>query len=221
MYKFLTLYSVLVAAATIFSSPLRDDLAARGTSSTADRPYAAFVEYLESTGTQYIDTGITATTAIRPSIGFLGKQVGEFFFGGGDSSSSGFGLRFRGYGNETITVAWGWTKTLTYWNYQRAYPYDVVFFNSAGRMKLNNQGSNTLNFSETYSSTFALFGRNIGGIVTPCAVRIYYAKLGDLDLLPVRIGNEGFMLDTISGELFANQGTGSFIVGPDIAPLDL
>lgn len=36
-----------------------------------------------------------------------------------------------------------------------------------------------------------------------------------LDLIPVRLGDVGYMLDTISGELFGNEGIGSFIVGPD------
>lgn len=37
-----------------------------------------------------------------------------------------------------------------------------------------------------------------------------------VNLLPVRIGNTGYMYDTVSGQLFGNTGTGDFILGPDI-----
>lgn len=39
-----------------------------------------------------------------------------------------------------------------------------------------------------------------------------------LDLIPVRVGNVGYMYDRVSGKLFGNVGTGSFILGPDVAP---
>lgn len=37
-----------------------------------------------------------------------------------------------------------------------------------------------------------------------------------LDLIPVRKGNVGYMYDKVSGQLFGNAGTGSFILGPDV-----
>lgn len=42
-------------------------------------------------------------------------------------------------------------------------------------------------------------------------------KGGDvvLDLIPVRIGQVGYLYDSVSGELFGNAGTGTFVVGPD------
>ena len=46
--------------------------------------------------------------------------------------------------------------------------------------------------------------------------RIDKAGMKVLDLIPVRIGDEGYMYDRISGNLFGNQGSGKFILGPDI-----
>ena len=41
-------------------------------------------------------------------------------------------------------------------------------------------------------------------------------KIGNrMNLIPVRVGQVGYMYDTVSGQLFENSGTGSFIVGPD------
>lgn len=51
--------------------------------------------------------------------------------------------------------------------------------------------------------------------------QIYHNQKLILDLIPVRFTNadsisEGAMYDLVSGELFRNQGTGSFLIGPDI-----
>ena len=35
------------------------------------------------------------------------------------------------------------------------------------------------------------------------------------DMIPVRVGSVGYMYDRVSGQLFGNDGTGDFIVGPD------
>lgn len=37
-----------------------------------------------------------------------------------------------------------------------------------------------------------------------------------MDLIPVRIGDIGYMYDKVSGKLFGNEGTGEFILGPDV-----
>lgn len=36
------------------------------------------------------------------------------------------------------------------------------------------------------------------------------------DMIPVRVGQKGYMYDKISGELFGNAGTGDFILGHDV-----
>jgi hypothetical protein len=36
------------------------------------------------------------------------------------------------------------------------------------------------------------------------------------DFIPVRKGNIGYMYDRVSGQLFGNQGTGEFVLGPDL-----
>lgn len=39
-----------------------------------------------------------------------------------------------------------------------------------------------------------------------------------VDCCPVRVGNVGYLFDRVSGQLFGNSGTGSFVLGPDVAP---
>ena len=54
----------------------------------------------------------------------------------------------------------------------------------------------------------------------PCMI-VYYLKWYKankliLDLIPVRIGDEGFMYNKVDGTLFGNAGTGRFILGNDV-----
>lgn len=37
-----------------------------------------------------------------------------------------------------------------------------------------------------------------------------------LDLIPVRVGNVGYMYDRVSRKLFGNTGTGDFAIGDDV-----
>lgn len=51
--------------------------------------------------------------------------------------------------------------------------------------------------------------------------RIYSLKViengkVELDLIPVRVGSEGYMYNRVNGQLLGNSGSGSFILGPDI-----
>lgn len=50
--------------------------------------------------------------------------------------------------------------------------------------------------------------------------RLYYLKFTKggtvvCDLIPVRVGQVGYLYDKVSGNLFGNSGTGNFILGPD------
>jgi hypothetical protein len=48
-------------------------------------------------------------------------------------------------------------------------------------------------------------------------LKIYENNILVQDLVPVRKGNVGYMYDMVSGKIFENAGTGSFILGPDKA----
>ena len=53
------------------------------------------------------------------------------------------------------------------------------------------------------------------------AVKIYDAN-GVLvrDYIPVRKGTVGYLYDRVTGKLFGNDGTGDFVVGPDVVPVE-
>lgn len=67
-----------------------------------------------------------------------------------------------------------------------------------------------------------LFNRGRDTIIhRDIGARIYWFKVYlfnelMLDMIPVRVGNVGYMYDRISGRLFGNSGTGEFVLGSDI-----
>lgn len=84
--------------------------------------------------------------------------------------------------------------------------------------------SGTINISQGFANTspIAIFARSVtdpGWINV--GMRCYYFKAWKndnriLDLIPVRVGQVGYMYDRVSGQLFGNANVGDFILGPDV-----
>ena len=197
---------MLIAARESFAAAARKRL-----------PYDAEVEYLQSSGTQYIDTGVGGGSetdfelrAMMPSP--TGRQIA-----GARSTSSNFryvqiqsnpvGNIYFGYNNST---SFGSYKTLSGWMTLRAagnrcYVDDVLLhtftaaqFASAGTIWLHaTHGVSTQGTAVLRISTARVWS---GGAL----VR---------DYIPVRVGTTGEMYDRISGTFATRVGT--FVVGPD------
>lgn len=72
----------------------------------------------------------------------------------------------------------------------------------------------------TNTSKFAIFSSTSKSSFT--RGKLYYFKVWDVgtvifDFIPVRVGTVGYLYDKVSGELFGNNGTGSFTLGPDVS----
>lgn len=74
----------------------------------------------------------------------------------------------------------------------------------------------------TNSRNIVLFNRASDNIIErDLGMRLYSFSIEDntgvlLDMVPVRIGQTGYMYDYVSEQLFGNGGTGSFTLGPDM-----
>ncbi len=188
------------------------------------------LEYLESTGTQWIDTGITPTNNTGVTIDFqytntsgteqlLCGAVGNNFVI--DRVASQFAYAYRtGYGldelfNVTTTeLTTRYTATLNWKN-------DGIFHMGNITSKLN-----SINFTSTCH--FYIFAggydRSSNGVNMPMYGRVYSTKLSNngsiiADFIPARRNSDGElgMYDTVSGTFFTNAGTGTFIAGPEIS----
>jgi hypothetical protein len=79
----------------------------------------------------------------------------------------------------------------------------------------------TLNSGNIYLFAFNYNGE--GSTWRPAKMKLYSCKITDngtvvRDFIPVRVGQTGYMYDKVSGQLFGNSGTGSFILGRDKLP---
>lgn len=204
------------------------------------KPYDAEIEYLESTGTQYVDTGVVpsvpsdtvyckmaSTATTYPSSTPLSRNA---FFGVLDGyGSNDFGARiswYAGYyGVETNNRVVASTEPIqangklgkvTEWTLG-ASERKVVYDGSTTTT------SNVVTTSHTYSGSAWIFGANGtgtgGGGLLACRVYAYkFWRNGVLlqDFIPVRIGQTGYLFDRVSGQLFGNAGSGKFVIGPDV-----
>jgi hypothetical protein len=189
-------------------------------------PYDAEVEFLQSTGTQYVDTGVLANGEFDFDYMFRMNTFRDNTVGMGARSASQFLTALQINGARKFAFAYlgtVWTKGT--WNVsdidyrvqlhfhsgsQSGIVNDVVLFTD------NNVGTESLNLP------IYIFKRSNSGTETTYGLsgRFYFCKIwqnGVLvrDLIPVRVGTTGYMYDRVSGALFGNAGTGAFGYGND------
>lgn len=179
-------------------------------------PYDAEIEYLESSGTQWIDTLIHPTTGYGFELygGFTAFNNNEFF-GGGNNYDNGLGICTHGSGTYGIVV--GTTEVCTLSAINNVMHLFLV--NSDGTVYIDNEykGQSTTSMPDG-NYTMNIF-RHSATKVTQ-AEKIYYCKIFNneslvFDGIPVRKDGVGYMFDKVSKTLFENKGTGDFILGPD------
>lgn len=191
-------------------------------------PYDAEVEYLESTGTQWIDTGVLPDFDMIARITLSYQQ---------NSVYAAWGTRGTSYYNRAYTSAYNTTtiSTSTFYGGQ----FDNVIANNITNIKpavgqifdfklskdggwldgVKVNGWNGTPQPFTPYGTIYLFGRN-DPANTKSVCRIYHFSLelnGELvrDYIPVRKGTVGYLYDRVTRKLFGNAGTGDFVLGPD------
>ena len=213
-------------------------LGARRGTPTPPLPYDAEVEYLESTGSQWIDTGIQGSASLEISCRFKRTDI--------DSSTSRLvygayvtGGSIIGCGGVNSSSHFSWNAISTSQSssaYADTSWHDSVLSTTVGNKFFKLDGEIVGTTSNTNVSTgtmpIILFGRNPNTssgtrTLTPCSISTFSinaATTGQLliDLISVRFTNEhnqseGAMYDRVSGQLFRNAGTGEFGFGTDIA----
>lgn len=196
-----------------------------GTGAFAAGPEAVYtkVDYIQSSGTQYIDTRYypTSNTRVVCSVAGFPRTSGTTLFGARTSASSSDRFAF-------IAAADSSVYRTDFYNNNVSFGTAVNF---AGRYVIDkNMATTTLdwttamtNTSGTFSCPYPLFlfaCDTAGTASSFSSAAIYYFQIyesGSLvcDLVPV-VRSDGTMglLDQISGFFYANSGTGTFVAGP-------
>ena len=222
----------IMLSAVVCSSPVRSALGAERNKGTKPMPYDAELEFIESTGTQYIDTGLWFTDDTQlECVMSEGSDLSSLSTGGGGavtgSTINGYGQywRFIGYSKNTNgNFYWdgnvlcnGSFITCTMDSARKVYRDGSYVFDACveGYHNVENQ------FTRMY-----IFAQLISNTINPRLYKVKSFKIirgGEIivDAYAVRFTNEngeteGAMYDIISGMFFRNQGTGAFLIGPDL-----
>jgi hypothetical protein len=190
----------------------------------ASLPYDAEVEYLESDGTAYIDTGIKSDGNLHIKTYlvdfFVYANGGKWPFGGRTSSSRDMFGMYINNNDKNVYFAYHTNSGYTKCNEYTSYPQSCIVEIGNGVIKIGETLHTYSSATFTSTKNLLLFGLNNGEsqLVWPIKIGATYLTNGTqtLDLIAVRKNGIGYMYDKISGQLIGNSaGSGAFILGPD------
>lgn len=185
------------------------------------KPYDAEIEYLESTGTQWIDTGLIHTTGYRYLIDIAVMKNDSSYRSIIGAATSGNNGKFY------LSTVIGSPYSM-YLNNKEITP--VIDIYSRFQLSLVQSNTTTILYHNEdvlgsarcldFGLPVMLMARN--SINAKMIGRYYAFQAWDgnntllADFIPVRVGQVGYMYDKVSCQLFGNQGSGSFILGNDL-----
>lgn len=190
-------------------------------------PYDAEIAYLESTGEQWIDTGIYADNRYTISFKIEDKPLTNKGTYGlfGEYVGSGGKLCYMSIDKQTSNrFSGGWDGyTFGAWSVQSWGGNTYEFVMNRNKSMVN--GSLWASYSSTVinESGYTMLIFNVNNTwFEKSRVKLHYFKIEMdskpiIDLIPVRVGNVGYMYDRVTRKLFGNKGTGAFVLGPDVA----
>lgn len=190
------------------------------------------IEYLQSTGMQYIDTGIYAVNDIvvegsviiadyTPNLPARGWVII-----GTDYTGSGYTFVIRQPNRESSVIlhamfgGW-WTSNPLSGSLDAGVVTTFRFERATKKFFVNGKPITTSNPSD-FSQHKILIGKNMNQdfAETPSlkisSIKLYIGDNLVRDYIPVRVGSVGYMYDRVSGQLFGNSGTGAFVLGADL-----
>ena len=199
-------------------------------------PYDAEVEYLESTGTQYIDTGVILDSTYGIDICFAPMEsasgVSEHGIFGSSVSGSGTVHNVLQIHSSAGGVGLWMPSNTRICNYAITvgdYQHWQINLGNANNVVVDgtNRGSTHPTTASACPYSVYLFAHNVGGSLKSgscSSMRLASWKVYDgngnlvQDCIAVRVGTVGYLYDRVSGKPFGNAGTGDFQCGPDVVP---
>lgn len=188
-------------------------------------PYDAEVEYLQSSGTQYINLpmNVKSDTFFELDMYFIPiyNDTSRYSIFSSNPFQQ-FESKFYSMNSTTYYIMYdstiGTLNSLGGWGGTEG-NYTHYILSTSG--KTNNAGT-YIALSRPLTANITAF-RLFGGYHDSNRYPVKFHKMKItagttvlFDLKSVRVGQVGYMYDSISGELFGNNGTGNFILGNDI-----
>lgn len=189
------------------------------------------VEYIESTGTQYIDTGVTGKNTL--SFYVKTNSGANTLFGAEDTTDTNKCMAIAGStweGNDTDYIRYLTTNGIPLVVKLSSYDNYVLEISNTKATVYYDKQSNTISLTPTDNTvnyTIYLFARNKDGIASSFSARkIYLFKIYESDVLirdfiPCyrKADNVIGLYDLVNNVFYTNQGTGTFLKGKDVIGL--
>ena len=193
------------------------------------------VEWLNGSEVEYINTGVYVNRDIKTSVRFSYNGNRSYYqhpIGSSNYNGATGNFGFYTAALEDWSTAWVslWNRRNTSVSWQEGVVYEssndgnVFSLKADGVVVFENFAVTKKSSDFTYPNPISLFGilSDSGSLQNVFYGRLYSAFLDDTrgevrDFVPVRNAatNEGAMCNILTGEIFRNAGTGSFVVGPD------
>lgn len=178
------------------------------------------LEYIESTGTQFIDTGIGNAYEITMDVQFINNGANEQLMGQSASGGQYFGINKNGYLENGLSQAFSYLGT------ERR---NIHIIRTQQNQTITVEGETLIVDRGGISAvTFKLLGGV--GERYPCSAKLYSCQFYDngtlvRDYVPcVTSDGEIGLWDMVEDKFYGNAGTGTFVAGPDVIvpvePLD-
>ena len=182
-------------------------------------PYDAEVEYIESSGTQYIDLGITPTDKVRYVIDIQYSDTSNCFNG---AFYNGSRFYIGIYSSKFYLGVFNQYSNAVSANTQR-HTIEIDALNKIGKIDGTSYSipwTTAITFTGYSLYIMARQGNSLAAD-SFCKERIYGVQIYDdntlvFDGIPVRKDGKGCLYDRVTGTLFENAGTGTITYGNDI-----
>ena len=179
-------------------------------------PYDAEVEYLESSGTQYIDTNVTSDSITKIKLR-AAKSTARGVNREGFIGTAGWGSSLIFYLSDSN---FRWTNRSNCYDFKNAVDgtfYDIEC-NIGGELLVDGVTMSYVNDNNSSSGNLWLFAGayHILSKVKIASCQMFNNTTLVHDFIPVRKNGVGYLYDKLSGALFGNSGSGSFTYGNDV-----
>ena len=185
-------------------------------------PYDAELEYLEASGSQCINTGVINDSSVV--IDIKTSMEGKNCLSGTELNTSN---RFKWGTNSDGKLYFGYGGTNNVKNSITPTANSPFTFHlEQGASYVKDSSDTTIMSTSASISSYStypilLFRVRSGSTLNNYSgtLRVYYCNITgnnvSMRLIPVRVGQVGYLYDKVSGQLFGNVSSGSFILGPD------
>lgn len=184
------------------------------------------VEYLVFSGSQYICTWLVPNQATNYDITVMptgGAAYKTVISSRASASSNRFDLMFGNTSNADVEIYYGYRNgSTTVYKSSSLNGHTLRFVKNANNLKTYDSGTQITNNSPT-SGTFTaplplvIGASNTNGTISNYFIgRFYKSTIGGVTFTPIRINGVGALLNSSTGAILYNSGSGTITYGPDV-----